>query len=202
LLILHGIGDHLRYWRAAQLHLAQHRIGSLVFHYSGYPGSGGATTVANLDEDVRNAYSWLQERGRAPTFVLGFSMGSGVAGNVIASLTPAPAGLILCEAFPSLREAARCVVRPAGALAQLLPDVWKTRERLAHLAMPLLIVHTTGDALFPVAMANELHRYAPPSAELIVLEGHAHNALFATVPRDYWAVVMDFIERVAGAYAG
>jgi alpha-beta hydrolase superfamily lysophospholipase len=202
ILLFHGIGDRLVYWRRAQQRLARSGIASLVFHYSGYPGSSGSTTPDHLANDALAAYGSLRERIPAGTlvFLLGFSLGSGLATEVAADLQPPPAGLILCEAFSTLRQAARRIARPAGFLANLLPDVWKSCQTVRNLPIPLLIVHSTGDALFPVSMAEEIHRAAEASGvrvELRVLEGHRHNAPYLTVPEDYWAEIVRFIQAVA-----
>jgi fermentation-respiration switch protein FrsA (DUF1100 family) len=199
-LLFHGIGDRLVYWRKAQQRLAQSGIASLVFHYSGYPGSSGTTTPEHLANDAHAAYAWIRDRMPAgtPVFLLGFSLGSGLATQVAADLRPPPAGLILCEAFSTLRHAARRISRPVGFLAKLLPDVWKSSQTIRNLSIPLLIVHSTGDALFPVSMAEEIHRVADASGvavELRVLEGHRPNAPYLNVPEDYWLVVTEFIAR-------
>jgi uncharacterized protein len=199
-LLFHGIGDRLVYWRRAQQRLAQSGIASLVFHYSGYPGSSGTTTPEHLANDAHAAYAWILDRIPAgtPVFLLGFSLGSGLATQVAADLRPPPAGLILSEAFSTLRHAARRITRPVGFMANLLPDVWKTSETVRNLPIPLLIVHSTGDALFPVSMAEQIHRAALASGvavELRILEGHRHNAPYLNVPEDYWAAIVEFIAR-------
>jgi fermentation-respiration switch protein FrsA (DUF1100 family) len=197
-LLFHGIGDRLVYWRRAQQRLAQSGIASLVFHYSGYPGSGGTATPEHLAGDAHPAYAWIRDRIPAgtPVFLFGFSLGSGLATQVAADLRPSPAGLILSEAFSTLRQAARRIAWPLGFLANLLPDVWKSSEAIRNLPMPLLIVHSTGDALFPVSMAEDIYRAAAASGvqvQLQVLEGHRHNAPYLAVPEDYWAAIVDFI---------
>jgi fermentation-respiration switch protein FrsA (DUF1100 family) len=199
-LILHGIGDRLVYWRQVQRRLAQSGIASLVFHYSGYPGSSGTTTPEQLAANAHDAYGWVRDHLPAgtPVFLLGFSLGSGLAAQVAADLRPPPAGIILCEAFSTLRQAAQRITRPVSILANLLPDVWKTSVQIRQLAIPLLIVHSTGDALFPVSMAEEIHGAAAAAGvavELRVLGGHRHNAPYLTVPEDYWIVIIEFVLR-------
>jgi fermentation-respiration switch protein FrsA (DUF1100 family) len=201
-LLLHGIGDRLIYWRKAQQRLAESGIASLVFSYSGYPGSGGTTTPEQLTIDAHAAYRCLRDRlpARTPVFLLGFSLGTGLAAEVAADLQPPPAGLILCEAYSTLREAARRIARPAGFFARLLPDLWRTTQTIRQLKMPLLIMHSTADALFPVAMAQEIYAAAVAAgvaAELQVLDGHLHNAPYLTVPEDYWTAILSFIARAS-----
>jgi hypothetical protein len=201
-LICHGIGDRLVYWRRAQQRLAQSGVASLVFHYSGYPGSSGTTTPEQLTGDAHAAYAWIRDHIPigTPVFLFGFSLGTALAADVAPELQPPPSGLILCEAFSTLRQAARRLTRPLGVLAHLLPDVWRTSETIRQLKIPLLILHSTGDALFPVAMAEEIHNAAAVAgvaAELQVLEGHYHNAPYLNVPEDYWAAILIFISKYA-----
>jgi fermentation-respiration switch protein FrsA (DUF1100 family) len=201
-LLFHGIGDRLVYWRRAQQRLAQSGIASLVFPYSGYPGSSGTTTPENLTSDAHAAYACVRERLPAGTsiFLLGFSLGTGLATEVAADLRPPPAGLILCEAFSTLRKAARRITRPVGFFANLLPDLWRTSEKICGVKIPLLIMHSTGDALFPVAMAQEIHAAAVAAGvavELQIVDGHRHNAPYLTVPEDYWSAILDFITRTS-----
>jgi fermentation-respiration switch protein FrsA (DUF1100 family) len=205
-LMFQGIGDRMEYWRRAQHWLAEARVATLVFHYSGYPGSGGRTTPESLDQDARSTYAWLRRQcaSGTPVFLLGFSLGSGLAAQVAGSLYPPPSGLILSQAFTSLREAAARIVRPASGLARLLPDIWVTRESVATLTVPLLVIHSTGDALFPVSMAEQLFASAKSGgapAELSVFEGYAHNAPHFAVPEDYWKAIRDFILRTSAAPA-
>ena len=200
IVILPGIGDRMEYWRGVQAWLRARGVGSVVFHYSGYPGSGGKTTPEALEADGRAVYHWLRERVNEPLYLLGFSLGSGVAAAIAGDLRPAPAGLILCSGYTSLRAAARRVVRAKG-LERLLPDIWNSVDALKRLApdrleMRVLVVHSAGDWLFPMAMAEELAR----GRELCRLDGWSHNAAHAQVPEEYWEAVRAFIER--GTQAG
>jgi fermentation-respiration switch protein FrsA (DUF1100 family) len=206
-LLCHGIGDRIVYWRRAQQRLAEAGICSLVFHYSGYRPSEGATTPENLAQDAHAAYAWLRDRVPAPTpaFVLGFSLGSGLAADVAGALDPPPAGLILAEAFTSLREAAGQVVRPVAPLSRLLPNVWRTCESVGRLKMPILFIHSRAEELFPPAMAERIYASAKAGgapAELVLLDGHRHNAPYLAVPQDYWGEIVAFLRRTAGAAEG
>jgi alpha-beta hydrolase superfamily lysophospholipase len=197
-LLFHGMGDHLFYWRHAQHLLAGCGFASLVFHYSGYGRSPGPTTPANLAADALAAYEHLRSclPGDTPVFLLGFSLGSGIASEVAGRLYPKPAGLILCEAFPTLRLAAERMVRGLPLLPRLLPDMWHTRTRVAELRLPLLIVHSRGDQLFPASMAEDIFATAVrggSDAELRVFDDYRHNAPYLTVPVDYWAEIVRFM---------
>ena len=201
-LLFHGIGDRLHYWQKVQQRLAHTGIHSLVFHYSGYGESGGTTTLANLEQNARSAYAWLLGRTPAmPIVLLGSSLGTGLACAVVDALEPAPAGLVLAEAYTSLREAAKRVVgRPLHMVGRLMPDVWRTRGTIGHLRIPLLVIHSSSDELFPLAMAEELYATAVAGgveAELKVFDGYSHGDTLLAAPQDYWDVVSAFVRRLA-----
>jgi alpha-beta hydrolase superfamily lysophospholipase len=198
-LLFHGIGDRIAYWRRVQERFAAAGFSSLVFHYAGYGQSAGQTTPGNLALDAHAAYAWLRQRQPSlPCFLMGFSLGTGLAAEVANSLEPPAAGLILCEAYTSLRHATMQVVRAVPCAGRLMPDVWRTLDNVTQLRMPLLVVHSSADALFPPAMAEQLHAAAIAggvASTLYIFPGYAHNAPYLQVPQDYWAAVAEFIAQ-------
>src|SRR5208282_4357379 len=84
LLICHGIGEVVENWHAAQQLLALHGVASLVFDYSGFGKSGGTVDWRVCEDDAVSAFSLLQALvPGVPITLLGFSMGSGVAGAIL-----------------------------------------------------------------------------------------------------------------------
>jgi len=197
-LILHGIGERIAYWHRAQHLLAQHGIASLVFQYSGYPGSTGSPTLAHLHNDTLAAYAALRDLVplRQPPFLLGLSLGTGVAVEAAHSLVPAASGFILCQPFTSLREAAARLFH-SKLVAQAVPDLYRTRETIAELHAPLLLVHGDADTLFPVDMSRQILTsalaHSRRAAQLAVPSGHAHNDAFQNPTLSYWQPILDFI---------
>jgi alpha-beta hydrolase superfamily lysophospholipase len=209
-LILHGIGEQLDYWAEAQQMLACRRVASPAVHYSGYGRSQGATTPANLRQDVIAAYAAMRQR--LPDvhrhFVLGLSLGTGIAVDAAPALTPALAGIILCESFSSFREAAIavCHILPllrhlSRPLSILVPDIYRTAFSARRLGVPLLLVHSDSDELFPAAMSQAIvdSATADPDAsvDLHVLHGFAHNDAYLRPYSGYWQPILAFIERLA-----
>ena len=205
-LIFHGIGEQLSYWQSVQTLLAQHGIASLVFHYSGYGKSPGTITPDNLHRNAHAAYAALRHivPTNTPIFLLGFSMGTAVATNVASHLSPPAQGLILCEGFPTLREAAACIAS-SSLLARLLPDIWRTVDTVQTLTQPLLIVHSDADRLFPTEFAHRIHRSAQTQqahpVELFLATGFSHNEPYQNPRLSYWQPILDFISRHAALHA-
>jgi alpha-beta hydrolase superfamily lysophospholipase len=197
-LLCHGIGETVEHWSAAQALLRDRGVGSLVFNYSGYGRSGGRVSAEHCDEDFVAAYAELRRRvgPELPVFVLGFSLGSGIAACGVKALRPKPAGLFLCEAFPAFRKAARAAGFP-GWMTGWVPAVWETAEAVRHLSVPVCVVHSDGDRLFPVSMAEEIAAACGERGELVVVAGLAHNEPFLKAVERYWTPIVE--RMLAGA---
>jgi uncharacterized protein len=189
-LICHGIGEIVPQWMPIQRLLAARGVASLVFDYSGYGRSTGWPAPAQLERDAVAAFERLQQLAPGPISLLGFSLGTGV---VPAILHRVPAHrLVLCASFTSFRAAARRVCIP-GFLSALVPPVWDSGEVLRAAPQQVLLVHSTRDSLFPVAMAEELAACCGARASLRIVEGLRHNEPFYKPSPAYWDPIADFL---------
>jgi alpha-beta hydrolase superfamily lysophospholipase len=196
LLICHGIGECVEYWGGVQELLAEMGVASLVFDYSGYGKSSGDVSTAHCEEDAMAAYRELVERGHQSIFLLGFSLGSGVAGAVADRLSVN--GVILCEGFSSLRDAGMALGSPEW-LTCIIPDSWRTVQHVCDLKLPVLVVHSDQDELFPISMAQRVADACKERGELLVIEGLRHNEpLFRPVER-YWGPIAEWAKELKRA---
>jgi hypothetical protein len=191
-LICHGIGELVEYWGGVQDLLKTMGISSLVFNYSGYGDSSGYISTANCEEDAISAYGELLARGHQSIVLLGFSLGSGVSGAVASR--PGVDGLVLCEGFSTFREAGTAMGFPRW-MTLAVPDSWQTVRRLSELEIPVLVVHSDGDDLFPVAMARRVAEASGAHGELIVVHGLSHNAPIFTPTASYWQPIADWVKE-------
>jgi len=195
-LLCHGIGETCGHWNAVQALLAEHGVGSMFFNYSGYGKSSGSIRAEHCDRDLRSAYAELRRRvgSQARVFVLGFSLGSGIAASGIGTLVPQPVGLVMCEAYTSFRDAV-CAMRLPRWLALGFPDVWNTLAIAPTLKLPVLVVHSDKDRLFPVEMARRIADACGDRCELSVVHGQTHNEPYLRPTEIYWGPVLDWIGR-------
>jgi alpha-beta hydrolase superfamily lysophospholipase len=193
-LICHGIGETVAHWSAVQAFLQDQGVSSMVFNYSGYGASSGPIRAEHCDQDLVSAYAELRRRvGRErPLFVLGFSLGSGIAGSGVRSLNPPPAGLFLCEAFTCFREAAQAAGVPRW-MGTLVPNLWDTVAAMNTLRLPVCVVHSDGDRLFPVEMAWRIANACGERGELVVVSGLTHDEPYRRPTESYWGPI---VERV------
>jgi alpha-beta hydrolase superfamily lysophospholipase len=193
-LICHGIGEQVEYWSGVQELLKTMDISSLVFNYSGYGASSGRVSVAHCEEDAIAAYRELKDRGHRSIFLLGFSLGSGVVSAVASRLKID--GVILCQGYSTLREAALAMGFRRW-MTHAMPDVWHNLRQLNEITTPVLVVHSDGDQLFPVAMAKRVHEACGESGELIVVSGFAHDGPVYFPTEAYWQPVVEWAKRIS-----
>ena len=191
-LICHGIGELVEYWSGVQGLLKEMGVSSLVFNYSGYGESSGRISAANCEEDAVSAYGELAIRGHRSIVLLGFSLGSAVSSAVASRI--GIDGLVLCEGFSTLREAGTTIGFPRW-MTRVVPDSWQTVRRASELEIPVLVVHSDEDDLFPVAMARRVADACGTRGELIVINGLSHNAPIFTPTPAYWRPIADWIKR-------
>jgi uncharacterized protein len=190
-LICHGIGELVEYWCGVQDLLKTMGVSSLVFNYSGYGDSSGGVSTANCEEDAVSAYGELVARGHSSIVLLGFSLGSAVSSAVASRL--AVGGLVLCEGFSSLRDAGTAIGFPRW-MTLAVPDSWQTVRRVSELEIPVLVVHSDRDDLFPVAMARRVAEACGSRGTLIVVSGFSHNAPIFAPKAIYWRPVADWVK--------
>ena len=193
-LICHGIGEQVEYWSGVQELLKAMDVSSLVFNYSGYGASSGRVSVGHCEEDALAAYRELKDRGHRSIFLLGFSLGSGVVLAVAPRLKVD--GVILCQGYSTLREAALAMGFRRW-MTYAMPDVWHNLRQLNDTTMPVLVVHSDGDQLFPVAMAKRVHEACGESGELIIVSGFAHDGPVYFPTEAYWRPVVEWAERAS-----
>jgi alpha-beta hydrolase superfamily lysophospholipase len=191
-LICHGIGEVVEYWGRVQEAFQEMGVSSLVFNYSGYGASSGTITVAHCEEDAIAAYRALVDRGHRSILLLGFSLGSGI--SCAAASRVDVDGLILCEGFSTFREGAMAIGCPQW-LTHTVPNVWNTVGRVCDLRVPVLVVHSDADELFPLTMAKRVAEACGTQGELIVVNGLSHDAPIYTATPIYWRPIADWVKR-------
>ncbi len=190
--VCHGIGELVEYWGRVQGLLMEMGVSSLVFNYSGYGSSSGILTTAHCEEDAIAACRELAGRGHRSIVLLGFSLGTGV-GAAVASRV-AVDGLVLCEGFSTLREAAMAMGFPLW-LTRMVPDAWDTASRVSALEIPVLVVHSDVDGLFPLSMAQRVAEACGSRGMLIVINGLSHNAPIFAPTEDYWRPIAEWVKQ-------
>jgi hypothetical protein len=192
-LALHGNRTSIADLVGLQLTLRRRGVTSMVFDYSGFGSSTGTPSVRRLREDAVAAFgAFVDSVGRgARKFVLGTSLGAAVLLDALVEIQLGVEGVILVGTFASSRAVAVRQRRVPRLLAFIVPDHYDNVRAARQLRKPLLVVHSTGDELFPIADAEALVAAAGGQARLVRLEGVAHDAYLTS--DEHWESVLDFV---------
>jgi hypothetical protein len=146
--LFHGnagnLGDRLEVFEA----LLETGVNVFAIDYRGFGRSGGRPSEAGTYRDAEAAHAWLLQRGFAPGQIIvhGESLGGGVASHLAASRPVG--GLILQSTYTSVPDLGSELfpflpVRTVGTIR------YPTRERLAGLRIPVMVMHSRVDEVIP-----------------------------------------------------
>ena len=149
--------------------------GLVALSYRGYAGSTGAPSEQGLLRDAAAAYAFATERYDAARIVAwGFSLGTGVA---VAIASEHPVGKLILEApYTSTVDVAASLFRFVP-VRLLMRDPFHSDERIARVAVPLLIMHGTDDQAIPIAFGERLFALARDPKQMVRFPGGGHENL-------------------------
>lgn len=171
------------------------RGGVVSFDFRGHGGSGGHSTVGDLEvEDLHAAVRWARELGYTRVVTVGWSMGAAVAirqaassGGVDAVVAVSGPSRWHFRGTPQMRLVHRAIETRAGrAVAARLygtriaatgwdPPPYPPDAVVGRIApTPLLVVHGDADGFFPLDHAHWLVAAAGEPCELWVEPGFGH----------------------------
>jgi len=145
MLVCHGntgnIGDRLDFCAA----LLETGVSVFLFDYRGFGNSQGRPSEEGTYLDAQAAYGWLRQKEFSPDRIIAFgeSLGGGIASEL--ARRERLAGIVLQNTFCSIPEV-------GAELYPWLPIKWistikyDTCSRLPELHLPVLVMHSRGDA--------------------------------------------------------
>lgn len=147
-----------------------------------YPGHGrrqGERTMKAALNASREALSATLAQWRGPVYLVGESLGAGMASQAVKGNEAAIAGVVLITPWDSLADVAS-EKYPVFPVRWLLHDAFDSIAALSQYDGPLVIVGAQLDTLIPVAHARRFVRE----------HGHARLMLLPTADHDDWFDVM------------
>ena len=169
----------------------------LIIDYRGYGASEGRPSEAGTYEDADAAWAYLTEtRSLAAEniVIFGRSLGGAIAAWLAARRSPA--ALIVESAFSSVPELAQ-------DLYPFLPARWlsrfnyATREYIAGVTAPVLIVHSRHDEIAPFRHGERIFEAANEPRAFLELKG-SHNDVHGSNVTEYAAGLSAFLAQQLG----
>ena len=189
----HGNTGNLTWSAHVIPHLLAAGFNTLFFDYRGFGKSSGIPTYRGVIADgvTASRYHDKIRPKHLPSVLYGFSLGGGVAGQVIRR-HPFD-GLILQSTFTSLPQMTR-VLFPRVPMHWFTGDLFDTLSVIKKLQVPLLLMHGTADEVIPCAMGHELFGACPSPKRIHIVEGGLHKDLYV---RDADALIWAISQFIA-----
>lgn len=174
-LYFHGNGDFLAGFFGRFRDVIADGTGVVALSYRGYAGSSGRPSERGLLLDAAAAYAFTSARYSADQIVVwGFSLGTGVA--VALAAEQRIGRLILESPFTSTADV-------AASLFWFMPvrlvmrDQFRSDERIARVAVPVLIMHGSNDHAIPIRFGEALFSLAREPKQFVRFPGGGHENL-------------------------
>jgi fermentation-respiration switch protein FrsA (DUF1100 family) len=166
-------------------------FGVAFLSWRGYGGSTGAPSETGLLIDAKAAYDQLRTQGIPPDrmVLVGESLGTGPA--VITAAANPVAAVVLEAPYSAAVDIARRAY-PWAPVGLLMKDQYRSRDHIAAINAPLLILHGEADRVIPQGFGKRLFEAAKDPKTFLSLGPVGHDALFS--PRT-WEKEAAFIDR-------
>lgn len=173
---------------------ALERLGYRVVlaEYPVYGGRNGRLSETEFVTDARQTVRLVQEEFGGPLFVIGESLGTGVATAVAADPSLRVAGLILLTPFDSISALAQ-------TLYWFLPARWMVWDKfdsvtnLQSFNGPVAVLMAERDNIVPRQHTMGLYESIAGPKELWCFEDASHTDWPCGANEDWWRQVMDFV---------
>ncbi len=164
----------------------------ILAEYPAYGGRGGAVGEDSFARDARETIRLVREKYRGPLFLLGESLGCGVAAAAARDLAPAIEGIILITPWDTLAAVAKTKF-PSFVVSLLLRDNYDSMDNLKSFPKRVAVVGAERDELIPLNHADTLYRSLPQPKRMWIIPKAGHNDWLAFVDKEWWEEVVAFI---------
>jgi alpha-beta hydrolase superfamily lysophospholipase len=187
LLYLHGARWDVRGSANRMRRMQELGFSVLGIDYRGFGQSSKALpSEAMAYEDARAAWDWLTARyPQTPRYVFGHSLGGAIAVQLASEVQDGAAGLIVEGSFTSIAEVASSYKWGWLPVGPLITQRFEAAERIAHLKMPVLVVHGSADQVIKPELGRALFERAPEPKRFVLVEGGSHHNTNAVGQQQY-----------------
>ncbi len=164
-----------------------------LFEYPGYGGRDGRPSEKVFVRAALEAVDeMLEEDGERPLYLVGESLGSGVASHVIASRGDEIDGALFLAPFTGLADVGSAHF-PFLPVRLLLRDRYDNARHLSDYEGPVAILVAELDETVPARFGHELYESFEGRKGLWEIEGARHNTLWDHTATEVWEEIVSFL---------
>ncbi len=198
ILFFHGNGEIASDYDDIGLAYNRHSMSFLVADYRGYGKSGGEPTATSLLSDAHTIFTevrrWLEGQNRTgPLIVMGRSLGSAPAIEVVSTFQDKLAGLILESAFARTVPLLNRLGVATDELGISEAQGFANFAKIKLIGKPTLIIHGPHDDIIPLNDADILlANCGAQRKELMLALGSSHNDILQRCGETYFQTINRF----------
>lgn len=162
-----------------------------ILEYPGYGSRGGAPSQATLLDAGEQALRLLKKEGSGPVFIVGESIGTGVAAGVTARAPELVSGLVFITPLSRLTDVASHHF-PLLPVRWILLDRYPAIEWLQSYHGPLAVAVADRDEVIPNRFGRDLyHSYSGPKR--LWEKPGMHNTIHESLDAQWWREAVGFV---------
>lgn len=198
-----SLGSIKKYDNFAEIYTRQN-INFLIAPYRGYGNNIGKPGIFSMLEDAKCIFqetvTFLKKKNIAsPLFVMGTSLGSACAIDIVSSYTNHIKGMIIesafCDTLPFLTGLGLDITR----MGLTEEDGFNNRGKIETIKLPTLILHGSRDCVVPPAQAEILQANSGArNKQFHVIPGAERETLIETGGDLYFSTIKNFVDTVSG----
>ena len=162
-----------------------------LFEYPGYGARTGAPSEAEIKARATEALDELLAENPAPLYLVGESLGSGVASYIAGNFKEKVGGVLLVTPFTSLADVAseHYGMLPVSAL---LSERYDSVTALGMYHGPVAFLVAGNDEIVPATLGRKLHETYRGPKWLLEQSGAGHNTLDFDPSAPWWGELTNF----------
>jgi len=164
----------------------------VLMEYPGYGRRSGPMNERSFVSDAVQSAEMAKHTFGGPLYVIGESMGCGIATAVAAVKALDVKGAILITPWANLPDLAQSKFR-------IFPVKWITRdkynniENLTHFSGPVAVAMAAGDEVIPIKHTQRLYESIRSRKHMVVFKGAGHNNWPTDAKALWWGEVLRFV---------
>ncbi len=164
----------------------------ILAEYPGYGRRSGQPGEKVFVQDAKETIRMVSEKFGDPVYLLGESLGCGVAAAAVKDSSVRTAGIILITPWDTLLAVAQKKF-PWFPVRLFLTDTYDTVENLRSYPGRIAIVAAERDEVIPVEHARSLFGALPGDRKMWTVKNAGHNDWPGRVDRTWWNEIAGFI---------
>jgi uncharacterized protein len=165
----------------------------LLVEYPGYGRRDGARTMKAALDASRIALSSAKAQWQEPIFLVGESLGAGMAAQAVSGEESSVAGVLLITPWDSLASVAAEKIT-WFPVRWMLHDPFDSVDALKRFEGPVVVIGAAHDAVIPLRHAERLARLHP-QAQFLLLPDADHNSWFDSMTTERWQKVLSWMQH-------